>query len=133
MIMRMVRFGLVGASGVIVNMSVLALLYTLLSVPLMIAIALAIQSAIITNFIGHHVFTFRGRGKIGKRFASFEIISITTALVTWGVHNGVAFAFGTTPWWMVYAYNLIAIGTGFILNYTFNTTVTWADAEPERI
>ncbi|MFT4307876.1 MAG: GtrA family protein [Candidatus Woesearchaeota archaeon] len=127
-IARIVRFGLVGGSGIIVNMGVLALLYTVFSLPLWLASALAIQSAIITNFIGHHHYTFRGtNGSMTKRFLTFESISITTALVSWATLNALAFVFGVHPWWIVYAYNFLSIALGFSLNYVFNTTYTWCD------
>ena len=125
---RMIRFGLVGGSGVLVNLGVLALLYTVLSLPLALASALAIQSAIITNFLGHHAYTFRGvEGSIAKRFLAFESISITSAFVSWSILNGLALVLGTHPWWIIYAYNLVAIAVGFGLNYLFNTTFTWRD------
>lgn len=123
---RIIRFGLIGGSGIIVNMTVLALLFTVLSVPLWLASALAIQSAIITNFLGHHYYTFRSNGKKRTRFITFQLISMSTATVSWALLNGLALAFGTEPWWIVYAYNLLAIGAGFALNYLLNTNLTWA-------
>lgn len=126
---RMMRFALVGGSGVIVNMAALAVFYDGFGLGLALASALAIQIAIITNFIGHHLFTFVGSsGSIIRRFISFELISLATATITWIILNGLAFAFGAEPAYIVYVYNLIAIGIGFIANYLLNASSTWKDA-----
>ena len=56
---RFVRFGVVGASGVVVNQGLLMLLHGTLGVPLLISSVCAIEVSIITNFLLNHVWTWR--------------------------------------------------------------------------
>ena len=129
----MIRFGLVGSIGVIVNMGVLALLYSVLGTPLWLASAIAIELAILSNFAGHTLFTFRRyEGRLLRRFGSFQAISLITAVLSWAVLNGLALWFGATPEWIVYAYNLVAIGVGFLSNYALNRLFTWRVSETSR-
>lgn len=114
-------------------MAMLAITYDVLAIPLAIASIIAIQCAIVTNFTGHHLFTFQGtHGSLLKRFVTFETISISTAALSWAVLNGLALIFGTDPPLVVYAYNLIAIAVSFLANFTLNVSSTWKDHEPDR-
>jgi putative flippase GtrA len=56
---RLVRFVLVGASGVVVNLGVLALLAGVLRVREVLASALAIEVSILWNFALNNAFTYR--------------------------------------------------------------------------
>ena len=124
-----------GGFGSIADMSVLALLYHGLHVPLSIATAAAFEAAIVTNFFAHSHLTFRtGRDRMGRRFASFQLMSLVAGSVVWIVVNGLAYAFGTDPGWIVYAWNALGLLAGFIVNYTLNVSTTWRDAvsDPAR-
>lgn len=56
---RFVRFGVVGASGVVVNQGLLMLLHGQLAAPLLLSSVTAIEVSIITNFVLNHVWTWR--------------------------------------------------------------------------
>jgi dolichol-phosphate mannosyltransferase len=47
---RMLRFGVVGASGVVVNQGLLMLLHGVFALPLFFSSAIAIETSILTNF-----------------------------------------------------------------------------------
>lgn len=125
----MIRFSLVGGFGSIADMGTLAILYHGLHVLLSIATALAFEAAIITNFFAHAHITFRtGRHRLGRRFVTFQLMSLVALSVVWSVVNGLAYLFGTKPFWVVYVWNALALGSGFIVNYTLNVSTTWRDA-----
>ncbi len=47
---RMLRFGIVGTSGVVVNQGLLMLLHGVFALPLLLSSAIAIETSILTNF-----------------------------------------------------------------------------------
>jgi len=56
---RMLRFGIVGASGVVVNQGLLMLLHGGAGLPLLPSSLLAIETSIITNFVLNSVWTWK--------------------------------------------------------------------------
>ena len=56
---RMLRFGLVGASGVVVNQGLLMLLHGKLGAPLLVSSAVAIECSILSNFLLNSKWTWR--------------------------------------------------------------------------
>jgi len=86
----MVKFGVVGTSGVFVNQGVLVLCVEILNVDYKIGSLMAIETAIITNFLLNYNWTFGDRkNKDAKSksitFLKFNITSFTIAfLLNWG-------------------------------------------------
>lgn len=74
-------FTLVGASGVLPNLAMVALLSSL-GVHYVLAAALAVQVAIVWNFIGAELIVFRDRraGKLWHRAVRYQLISETDLL-----------------------------------------------------
>src|SRR6266567_3503682 len=88
---RFVRFGLVGASGVVVDMGVLFLLADarMLGWDLSISKALAAETAIVNNFIWNDLWTFRdlaagGRGwsAVAARLGKFNLICLVGVVLS---------------------------------------------------
>lgn len=63
---RFLRFGIVGFSGLFVDLIVFYLLRELLDLPLYLSTALSIEAAIINNFLWNDAWTFAGLGKNQK-------------------------------------------------------------------
>jgi putative flippase GtrA len=84
---RFFKFCIVGASGVIVNLAVLALLADMLGVQTNLAAAIAIELSINTNFIINEYWTFQdrraGNGAIGNRWCQFHLVSLGGAVIQW--------------------------------------------------
>ena len=81
------KFCTVGASGVVVNLGMLAIL-TGLGMRSSFASALAIFVSIITNFVMNELWTFRDRqttSGIGTRAIRFQLVSLVGAMVQWTV------------------------------------------------
>ncbi|MBU0692015.1 GtrA family protein [bacterium] len=68
---RIIRFGLVGASGVVVNQGLLMLLHGTAGLPLILSSAIAIECSIMSNFILNSLWTwhydFEGSSRIWFR------------------------------------------------------------------
>jgi dolichol-phosphate mannosyltransferase len=65
---RFIRFGIVGGTGVVVNIGFYALFHDLFRVKLMVASAMAFELSVISNFILNEYWTFKDR-KSGKSVA----------------------------------------------------------------
>src|SRR5687767_11146527 len=76
---RFIKFGAVGATGVVVNLGCLALLRRL-GVHTNIASAIAIELSILSNFLINHLWTFgdrRGGGpSLGQHLTRFHLVSL---------------------------------------------------------
>ena len=62
-ILRILKFGIVGATGVVVNMGLLAFFKGVLHIPLWLAGFLAIELSILSNFVLNDIWTWRDRRK----------------------------------------------------------------------
>jgi putative flippase GtrA len=117
-----IKFGTVGASGVLVNNGILLLLVTL-GLSDIAASIIATECAIISNFLGNMFWTWRdhGRDDWQRKFAKFQLISIFTGALTvalfWAFKNllGMPLLFANT----------LAIFVTFIINFTLNRKFTW--------
>ena len=127
---RLIRFGLVGLSGVFVDMSV----FYLLSDPTTLALGLtgskiiAAEVAIINNFLWNDHWTFsdlarhqRGWHKRLKRFLKFSLICLAGLTLNVLVLNLLFNAFGINR----YIANLIAIAVVTIWNFWLNLKLSW--------
>jgi dolichol-phosphate mannosyltransferase len=128
-VIRLTKFGIVGIFGIVINMLVLYMLTAHANVYYLIAAAVAVESAIIFNFIGNNIFTFRGsksRKPMYMKFISFQILSLGTLIITLTILWILTSTFGIE--WLL-LWNLIAIGVAFIANFLLNSKYTWNDDE----
>jgi dolichol-phosphate mannosyltransferase len=127
-ISEIVRFGLVGASGVLVNTGVLYALHGTAGWPLIPASVLAVEAAIFNNFLWNDRWTFKARDGTPYRFIRFNLVSLGGLVVNTvilavlvaltGIHYLVA--------------NLIAIAVAMAWNFAANSRWTWRTATPDR-
>ncbi|MDA7527384.1 glycosyltransferase family 2 protein [bacterium] len=115
---RFLRFGLVGCSGVIVNLTALSmLLSTGLNTP--VSIAAAIWVAMTWNFFLNRKFTFQDFvvGKLAHKYLQFCLASLTGAVVNWSVATylwtSIPFFAGSPT-----TAGFVGIMAGMILNFT---------------
>ncbi len=84
---RFIKFCVVGASGVVVNLAMLAL-FSALGMQQSLASACAIQVSILSNFVVNDRWTFRdqrGEGTVVSRLLRFQGVSLVGALMQWSV------------------------------------------------
>ncbi len=89
---RFLKFCVVGASGVLVNMGCLTLFARLMGMNANLAAALAIEVSIVTNFLVNELWTFRDRraekGGLFRRMWKFHLVSLVGAALQWMVFVG---------------------------------------------
>ncbi|ESA37468.1 sulfonate abc transporter permease [Leptolyngbya sp. Heron Island J] len=127
---RFLRFGIVGLSGVFVDMAVLYLLHTTLGLNLTRSKILAAEVAIINNFIWNDAWTFsdvvqkqQGWGARLRRFLKFNLVCLSGLVLNVLVLNVIYnIVFGQR-----YAYlaNLIAIALVTLWNFWLNLKLSW--------
>ncbi|MBT8453654.1 MAG: GtrA family protein [Deltaproteobacteria bacterium] len=115
---RMLRFGIVGLSGVVVNQGLLMLLHGTFKAPLLLSSILAIEVSILTNFLLNHTWTWRlplrepglirrvvqyHAAAVMAAFAG-NVIVLMAAVELFGVDYRIA--------------NLVGIAVGTVINFT---------------
>lgn len=125
---ELIKFGIVGASGVLVNMGLLYFLTEEVGLYYLLSAVLAVESSIISNFALNELWTFVEKGKEGikhvfKRFFKFNGIAVA------GMGVNVAVLAALTEFAGVYYLlsNLVAIAAVFGWNYLANIRWTWTE------
>lgn len=119
--LRFARFGVVGASGVVVNQSLLVGLHGVLGWPLLGASLIAIESAILSNFVLSSIWIWRydfggSLRRIAQKFLQYQAATLFSSL---GVNAGVL---AGLVYWLEVDYriaNLGGIAAGMGLNFLF--------------
>lgn len=115
---ELVRFLLVGGSGTIVNMVVLAGLHSGLGWSLIVAGVISNESALVTNFFFHEHWTFAGdrRGNRVTRFLRFQSVATGGIAISITILN-VLDHFGV-PYLLANAIGIVvAVAWNFLLSY----------------
>jgi dolichol-phosphate mannosyltransferase len=125
--MRIFKFGIVGLSGILVNQLMLITLKESAGFPIWIAGAIAIEVAIINNFVWNDLWTFKSAERSHKlsnrwhRLLAFEVVSSGGAMINYAILNLMVFLFATN----YQIANIIGILLGFAWNFTVNRRFTW--------
>jgi dolichol-phosphate mannosyltransferase len=123
---KILRFAVVGCTGIVVNMGLLWFLTRFLGIYYLESSIAAIEISIVNNFLWNDRWTFGGdpghrRKSLLSRFALFHAVSFGGAAINWLV------LFGLTEFGGIYFLlsNLAGILAGFVWNYLVNRHVTW--------
>ena len=120
------KYSLVGGSGVFVNLGLYFLLTRYYEISELVAPLIAIESALISNFILNNFWTFGKRvtqSRIRVKFVKFHLVSGFSALINYSAFLTLFLVFGLYD---ILA-NLIGIGLAAIVNYLINSNWTWKD------
>jgi len=119
---RVAKFGVVGFVGILINTGVLYLLSRRLGLPLVLSAGVAVELAVISNFLLNSSWTFACLPSLG-RFAKFNVASLAGL----GVN--------VTGVWLLtrlgiylLAADLIGVAVGFVVNYLFSVLWVWGRA-----
>lgn len=115
----MLRFGVVGAVGTVVNLLVLRLLFGGLGLGFTRSSAIATETAILANYLGNELWTFHHRKLHWGRLARFNLVALVGLAVTVGV------ATVLKEFVNPYLAQLIGIGLGAGANFGLNFGWTW--------
>ncbi|OYQ65773.1 sulfonate ABC transporter permease [Pseudanabaena sp. SR411] len=127
---RFLKFGLVGFSGVFVDMAIFYLLSdaSTLGWGITRSKVIAAEVAVLNNFLWNDLWTFRdlaeqqsGRRKLIKRFVKFNLICLVGIGLNLIILNLLYNYFGVNK----YVANLIAIAIVTIWNFWFNLKLSW--------
>lgn len=127
---RFFRFGVVGLTGVFVDMAILYLLHTTIGLPLTRSKILSAEAAIVNNFIWNDAWTFsdisqyqKGWKARLKRFFKFNLICLMGLILNVLVLN-IIYNFVFSGQWP-YLANLIAIAIVTVWNFWMNLKLSW--------
>ncbi|MBZ8181845.1 glycosyltransferase [Oscillatoria salina] len=125
---RFFRFGVVGFSGVFVDLAVFFLLRELIGLGLTRSAILSAEVAIINNFFGNDLWTFgdisrqqRGWQKRSKRLLKFNLICLSGLTLNVLLVNLLFNVFGFNE----YLAKLVAIAAVTLWNFWFNLKLSW--------
>jgi len=122
---KIVRFALVGLSGILVNTGFLYIFTEISGIFYLASSALAIEISILTNFMLNDFWTFKSRTGLirqrWKRLASYNFLALGGMAVNMGVLYGLTAGFNI---YYLYA-NIIGILFAFLWNYLTNRNITW--------
>ena len=128
-LLRFAKFGIVGGSGVVVNMFFLWLFKGILGIYYLIASAMAITLAITNNFIWNDLWTWKGRGEIGikaylLRYLKFCFVSGLADYI-----GNISILWILTHFFGIYYLisNLVAIGIVMIFKFFLHENWTFRD------
>ena len=81
---RWLRFNLVGAIGIVVQLAALGILNGVLGLDYLPATALAVEAAVLHNFVWHERFTWADRSSLSRRQALARLLrfNLTTGAVS---------------------------------------------------
>ena len=123
-----IKFCLVGASGVLVNLGIFTLLLEL-GVNKFVASPIAIQCSIITNFLANNYWTFRWRelaGTLRARGLRFNVVSILSLAISYLTFIALAHVL---PRLAPQLDQLAGIIPATLVNYFLNSYWTFRDAD----
>lgn len=127
---NIVRYAVVGASGIMVNEIILLLLFGYMH---FFADPLAIETSVVSNFILNDRFTFRKKGAINSEFlyrlGKYNLFSILGIAVNAGVFFVIlkGHLLSSTSLMGVVIANFIGIVSAFIVTYLSSTFFVWGE------
>jgi dolichol-phosphate mannosyltransferase len=129
---KIVKFGAVGGSGILVNTAILYTLTSMFGIHLLLSSLIAIESAVITNFILNDLWTFGSDSKKRsrtERFFLFNGISIAGIVINISI-----LWLLTTYTGMYYLWaNIIGILVAFAWNFMLNKNITFIAGKDPRV
>ncbi len=124
---RILKFALVGTTGVAVNEVVLWVTHYLVGLPLYISGLLSIESSILNNFTLNNLFTFRNEKTpvpLHKRLARYHLAAGVGVTLNYVTLLSLSYLLGIEP----LVANLIGIVAGFLANYSLSEHYVWRRA-----
>ena len=119
---RVAKFGIVGFTGTLINAATLWLLVRRLGLPVVVAAGVAVELAVISNFLLNSRWTFAARPSC-LRFAKFNAASLAGLGV-----NVIGVWLLTHLGLYLLAADLIGIAVGFAANYVISVVWVWSRA-----
>ncbi len=127
----MVKFGLIGATGLVVNNFVLWLLFKEAHLPLSVASPIAIAIAIFNNFTWNDLFTWKENRAIRHYSYFHRLIRYYASAALGGFINYITLLALTHFWdWPYLLSNLLGIGLGMVSNFLLSEFWVFKSQKP---
>ena len=115
LIAKFVKFGVVGASGMVVDFGVLILMRDIVGLPDLWANTISFTAAATSNYFLNRIWTFRSKEKqVGVEYVKFMVVSI----VGLGINNGVLWL-SSLLWPEAYSSSINLLGMNIDVFYLF--------------
>jgi dolichol-phosphate mannosyltransferase len=125
-LLRILKFCLVGTSGIFVNEGLLWVLTELAGFPLFMASPISIECSIISNFTLNNFFTFRDRRSLALKATLLRLLKFNlVSLAGLGINVGVLLFFSNIVGIHYLIANIFGIVVAFMWNYILSTWWTW--------
>lgn len=127
LILKFLKFGVVGASGMVVHFCVLYLLRDIIGINQYIANTIGFVTAATTNYILNRIWTFRSQEKqVAVEYLKFIAVSV----IGLGINNGTLWLGGKLlpDWntdWRFYILWVVAVGVTTLWNFFGNMLFTF--------
>ena len=122
LILKFLKFGVVGASGVVVDFGVTWLLKEQAKLNKYIANSAGFACAVVSNYILNRIWTFHSADpNVGIQFAKFTVV----ALIGLGMNNAIIYFLNEKRGVRFYMSKLIATGVVMLWNFGANYTFTF--------
>ncbi|HZU66416.1 MAG TPA: GtrA family protein [Ktedonobacteraceae bacterium] len=122
---RLGKFLVVGGTGILVNSFALLLLYRWMHLPLIVASAMAVELAILNNFIWNDRWTFGCSQISWRRFVRFNVVSLGGLVVSTGALWILVSRLGL----YYLAANLLGIALATVWNFAASSLWAWGGEE----
>ena len=119
---RFIRFAVIGGTGVVVNLAVLHVFFAQLHWAPAIASALAVEAAILSNFVGNNWWTFEQRTFSVFRLFKYNVVALGGLVITTVTFTGLMQWFGLS----YIVADLIGIGAATAWNFVASVLWAWA-------
>lgn len=119
---RWLKFNAVGAIGICVQLLAVLLLGSILKLDSLWATALAVEAAVLHNFLWHEHFTWADRhaGRRGRVLQRLLAFNATTGAVSIGGNVLLVSLLLRVPWMPLFAANLASIAACSVSNFLVN-------------
>jgi len=119
-----VRFLIIGSLGVFVNLALYIVLTRIFNLRLEIAVLVAIEFSILSNFFFNNLWVIRGLESTKNLMSKF--LSFQTTVLPGGIMNFLVFIVLATLFGLYdIIANVIGISAGILTNYALNSFLAW--------
>ncbi len=131
LITKFIKFGIVGASGMVVHFAVLYLLRDVAHINQFVANTIGFVTAATTNYFLNRIWTFRSQEKqVTVEYLKFILVS----LIGLGINNGTLWVGGRLlpDWnddWRFYILWVVAVGVTTLWNFFGNMLFTFKNSK----
>jgi len=124
-----IKFGIVGLSGVFVNLIVLFFMHDFFKFHEKISMITAIEISILSNFFLNNFWTFKKRvlksSSFFRKFLSFHMVAALAGALNYVVAYFLLKKLGMN----IYLAQMVGIATATLVNYVLNSNFTWKNSQ----